>query len=605
MPDRLSPLDASFLYLEQSTTAMHVGSVMVFQPAGTPFSYERLVQHVAARIAYVPRYRQRVRAVPGRLANPVWVDDENFDITYHVRRSALPRPGTATQLQELVARLQARHLDRGRPLWELILVEGLADGRLAVLTKVHQALVDGVHAVDLGQVVLDADPDVHDPPAHTWHPVPEPTAVELLVGAVADSVRRPQAVLDTLRSGLGDVQATAGKVLEAFGGLALAARTATRPPPRSPLNPDIGQHRRFLMVSTDLEDYRRVRNHLLAGQRRRRRFPAAGGRRPGMRAGVSLNSSGGAALDTAFDVLAAGTAAPGAPGAPGPAGHPSPAGPAGAGQAVPARGSTTRPSVGASVVPDGGSTPLSGSGPGSATGTGTGSATGTGGAPGPDPGSGGAGRSGPEPGVAGPTTTINDVVLAVLAGGLRAWLLTRGEAVPPKSVVRALVPMSVRADDPGQAGAVGSRVASLLVDLPTGEPSPLMRLHQISYQTKAHREAGQAVDAPAIAGIAGFAPPTLHSLGARVASELSRRMFNTVITNVPGPQQPLYLLGARMVASYPVIPLARGQALSIGLTSYDGGVYYGLNGDRDTMPDLDVLGQCIVDALAEMVEAAR
>jgi WS/DGAT/MGAT family acyltransferase len=172
-------------------------------------------------------------------------------------------------------------------------------------------------------------------------------------------------------------------------------------------------------------------------------------------------------------------------------------------------------------------------------------------------------------------------------------------------MIRALVPMSVRADDPSAAGAIGSRVASLLVDLPTGEPSPLVRLHQIAYQTQAHREAGQAVDAPAIAGIAGFAPPTLHSLGARLASGLSRRMFNVVITNVPGPQLPLYLLGARMLATYPVIPLARGQALSIGLTSYDGGVYYGLNGDRDAMSDLDVLAQCIVDSLAEMVEAVR
>jgi hypothetical protein len=528
MPDRLSPLDASFLYLEQPTTAMHVGSVMVFRPGPVPFSYERLVRHVAARIAFVPRYRQRVRAVPGRLANPVWVDDENFDITYHVRRSALPRPGTAAQLQELVARLQARHLDRNRPLWELILVEGLAEGRFAVLTKVHQALVDGIHAVDLGQVVLDDEPEVHDPPPHTWHPVAEPSAVELLVGAVADSIRRPQAVLDTLRSGFADVRATAGKSVEALSGLAFAARTATQPPPRSPLNPDIGEHRRFLMVSTDLEDYRRVRNHLLAEPCRRRRIAGPTGADQGRNGVVGPEQSDAA---------------------PGPAG-----------------------------------------------GTGTGG-TGTGGT-----GTGGTGTSrgaGDRP-VA--PTTVNDVVLAVLAGALRAWLLTRGEPVPPKSVLRALVPMSVRADDPSQAGAVGSRVASLLVDLPTGEPSPLMRLHQISYQTKAHREAGQAVDAPAIAGIA---PPTLHSLGARVASGLSRRMFNLVITNVPGPQLPLYLLGARMLASYPVIPLARGQALSIGLTSYDGGVYYGLNGDRDAMPDLEVLGPCITDALAEMVEAAR
>lgn len=542
MPDRLSPFDASFLYLEQTTTAMHVGSVMVFRSGPVPVSYERLVRHVAARIVYVPRYRQRVRTVPGRLANPVWVDDERFDITYHVRRSALPRPGTAVQLQELVARLQSRQLDRTRPLWELILVEGLADGRFAVLTKVHQALVDGVHAVDLGQVVLDDGPALHEPPQLPWHPVPEPSSVELVVGAVADSVRRPQAVLDTVRSGFGDVRAVAGKALETLGGLAFAARTATRPPPRGPLNPDIGEYRRFLMVSTDLEDYRRVRNHLLAGPRRRRRTVPSGGRR-GV-AGVPVPADGG-------------------------------------GQTAGGRSSAGESPGGNDPVSEGAESQMAatvGAGPAVAPGPGARTAA---------------------------ATTVNDVVLAVLAGALRTWLLTRGEPVLPENVIRALVPMSVRADDPCQAGALGSRVASLLVDLPTGEPSPLMRLHQISYQTKAHREAGQAVDAPAIAGIAGFAPPTLHSLGARVASGLSRRMFNLVITNVPGPQQPLYLLGSRMLASYPVIPLARGQALSIGLTSYHGGVYYGLNGDRDAMPDLEVLEQCITDALAEMVEAAR
>jgi hypothetical protein len=165
--------------------------------------------------------------------------------------------------------------------------------------------------------------------------------------------------------------------------------------------------------------------------------------------------------------------------------------------------------------------------------------------------------------------------------------------------------MSVKAEDPSDAGAIGSRVASLLVDLPTGEPSPLMRLHQVAFQTRSHREAGQALSAPAIAGIAGFAPPTLHSLGARVASGLSRRLFNLVVTNVPGPQHPLFLDASRLLASYPVIPLAKNQALAIGLTSYDGCVHYGLNGDRDAMPDLDDLRRCIVDALAELLEVAR
>lgn len=570
MPDRLSPLDASFLYLEAPTTAMHVGSVMVFQPSGDGLSYERLVRHVEARIAFVPRYRQRLRAVPGRLANPVWVDDERFDIMYHVRRSALPRPGTLTQLQELVARLQARHLDRSRPLWELILVEGMEDGRFAVLTKVHQALVDGVHAVDLGQVVLDDIADVHVAPPLSWHPGPEPSAVELLAGAVADSVRRPQAVLETLRSGAGDVRATAGKALEALSGIALAARTATRPPPRSPLNPDITGHRRFVMVSTDLEDYRRIRNHLLAGPRRRR-LPGTSAARRSAAGRVNAVTAVAAGVGPADAVSPAPrTGASGRGGDPGPGHRPSAA-------TNTRNGATLGAAAGVGAA----------AGAGSARG-GTNMGTGEG-----------------TPATAAAVTTVNDVVLAVLAGALRTWLLTRGEPVPPESVVRALVPMSVRVEDPGEAGALGSRVASLLVDLPTGEPSPLMRLHQVSFQTKAHREAGQAVDAPAIAGIAGFAPPTLHSLGARLASSLSRRMFNLVITNVPGPQQPLYLHGSRMLASYPVIPLARGQALSIGLTSYDGGVYYGLNGDREAMADLDVLAQCVVDSLAEMREAVR
>jgi diacylglycerol O-acyltransferase len=518
MSDRLSPLDVSFLYLEEPTTPMHVGSVMVFEGPAGGVDHAKLMRHVQSRIAYVPRYRQRVRAVPGRIANPVWVDDEHFDISYHVRRSALPRPGTRQQLQELVARLQVRHLDRSRPLWELTLVEGLEDHRFAVLTKVHQALVDGVHAIDLGQVVLDESAEEYEPPALLWRPSPEPTLVELLVGAVADSVRRPQHVVETLRAGFGDVQATAGKAVEALGGLAVAARTATKPTPRSPLNRDIGEHRRFAMIETDLADYRKVRNAQLGPPRRRR------GRRLG--AGKAPLHGSAQPIESGLPALA--------------------------------------PEVGAAlpavVVPEA---------------------------------------------AAVLSTTVNDVVLATLAGALRAWLLTRGEPVRPSSMMRALVPISVRAEDPSEAGAVGSRVSSILVDLPTGEPSPLMRLHQVSFQTKGHREAGQAVDAPAIAGIAGFAPPTLHSLGARVASGLSRRLFNLVVTNVPGPQLPLYLDGARMLSSFPVIPLARGQALSVGLTSYDGGVYYGLYGDRDVMPDLDMLGHCIVDALAEMLEAIR
>jgi WS/DGAT/MGAT family acyltransferase len=466
VPDRLSPLDVSFLYFEEPTTPMHVGGVAVFEAPEGGFDLDRLVGLISERIAFVPRFRQRVKWVPGRLANPVWVDDEDFDLSYHVRRSALPRPGSDAQLSELVARVQSRRLDRSRPLWEMYLVEGLARDRFAIITKTHHAMVDGVAAVDIGQVILDTSPEPRVRAPDTWRPSPEPSWAELVAGALAENVRRPTAAVDTLRGGLTEVLHTAGRLAGAAGGLLAAATSAARPAPVSPLNAEIGEQRRYATVDLDLDDHRRVRK--------------------------------------AHDA------------------------------------------------------------------------------------------------------TVNDVVLATVAGALRAWLLTRGEKVSTSTTVRALVPVSVRgAEGEEPTAPTGNRVSSWLVDLPVGEPSAVMRLHQVSYRMQAHRETGQAVGAEALAGLAGFSPPTLHSLGARVASGLSKRWFNLVITNVPGPQQPLYAGDARMLAAYPVVPLAKGQALSIGLTSYDGRVHYGLNADRDAMPDVGVVAQCLEDALAELLETVR
>ncbi len=473
MPQRLTTLDASFLYLEEETTAMHVGALMTFQPREGGFDYDRLVELVSARIAGVPRYRQKVRTVPGHLANPVWVDDEDFDVTYHVRQSALPRPGNEQQLRDLVARLEVRPLDRDRPLWEVYLVEGLAGGGFAIVTKTHQALVDGINAVDIGQLILDpspADSGVPGLPADTWTAEPEPSDLDLVVSAVSDLVHRPGDLIDAVVSGLGEIRAVGVRVAGQVGHLAsVVAHTAARPAPTSPLNAEIGSARRFVTVATDLADYRAIRAKLS--------------------------------------------------------------------------------------------------------------------------------RSGEN------EVTVNDVVLATVAGALRNWLLTRGEPVRPATTVSALVPLSVR-DDIG-ATRLGNSVQAFVVRLPVGEPSPIMRLHQVAYAMRAHQDTGRAIGAEALVGLAGFAPPTLHSLGARVASAMSRRMFNLVVTNVPGPQQPLYAAGARMLASYPVMPLAKGQALSIGLTSYDGGVYFGLNADRDAMSDVDVLAQCLVDALAELGTGGR
>ena len=295
MADRLSPLDASFLYVEEPTTPMHVGSVAVFEEPKDGFDHDRLVDLISERIAFVPRYRQRVREVPGHLANPVWVDDENFDIGYHVRRSALPRPGTDEQLFELVARVQSRPLDRSRPLWEMYLVEGLSDRRFAVITKTHQAMVDGIGAVDIGQVILDTSPTPARPTSRkravldAWQPEPEPSWAELIAGAVTDTVRRPTAAIDTVRGGLSEVRSTAGRLLGAACGVLAAGLTAARPAPASPLNVVISGQRRFASVATDLDDYRRIRKAhggtvndvVLAADRRRAARLAADPRRVG------------------------------------------------------------------------------------------------------------------------------------------------------------------------------------------------------------------------------------------------------------------------------------------------------------------------------------
>ena len=283
MPERLTTLDASFLYLEEETTAMHVGSVLVFQPPEGGFDYDRLVELVSARIAYVPRYRQQVRTVPGHLANPVWVDDEDFDVTYHVRRSALPKPGTEQQLLDLVARVQARPLDRDRPLWEVYLVEGLEDGRFAIVTKTHQALVDGVNAVDIGQLILDPTERRARPADRTpGPPAPEPSDLDLVVAAIADAVQRPDRRHRhrPQRASTASGPPACGPPASSAGWPPCVARTAARPAPTSPLNAEIGSARRFAVVATDLDDYRAVRKRLSRSRRGRRHRQR---RRPGHR----------------------------------------------------------------------------------------------------------------------------------------------------------------------------------------------------------------------------------------------------------------------------------------------------------------------------------
>ena len=201
--DRVRPRDLTFLEEETPETPLHNATIEIFDPGEGPdaFDHARLVALIRDRIAFVPRYRQRIQAVPGHLANPVWVDDENFDIGFHVRRSALPRPGTSEQLLELVSRIVSRPLDRTRPLWEIYFVEGLEDGKVAVLSKTHQALVDGVHTVDLGQLLLDLQPEARELDPDDWMPRRSPTPARLLGGALRDNLTDAGSLLDTVRTG--------------------------------------------------------------------------------------------------------------------------------------------------------------------------------------------------------------------------------------------------------------------------------------------------------------------------------------------------------------------------------------------------------------------
>jgi diacylglycerol O-acyltransferase len=457
MVERLTTMEASFRYLDASDAPMHVGGVLVLEaPSG---GLESLAALVEARLPLVPRYRQRVVEVPGHLANPVWADDPDFDVNYHIRRSALPRPGTEEQLFALVSRLTSQPLDRRRPLWELYLVERLAGNRVAVITKTHPALVDGLSAIDIGQVLLDPDPDAPVPPPEEWRPRPPPAAVELVRQALEQYARRPSSVVGLARGAAADLRSMAARVQSVSRGALRTVHSAVIAPPPSPLNAPIGRQRRVAVARVGLEPLKQIR-------------AAHGG-------------------------------------------------------------------------------------------------------------------------------TVNDVLLAVVTGALREWLLSRGQTVVSSTSVRALVPLSIQ----GEELDPGPRVSSYLVDLPVGESNPRVRLTRLSYAMRGIASHGQAVGADSLIALTGFAPPTLHALGARAARGLSRRLFNLIITNVPGPQVPLYAAGSRMLEVFPVVPLARGQGLSIGMTSYDGRVFIGLNADQDTVADVHVLADLIeqeVDGLREV-----
>jgi diacylglycerol O-acyltransferase len=268
--DRLTALDASFLHLEDASSHMHVAGVSIF--AGEPPSYPEMLAHVEGRLSLVPRFRQKLRPVPFGQGRPVWVDDPHFNLEYHVRITALPPPGSEQQLKNLASRVFAQQLDRTKPLWEIWLVEGLgpdesADGgeraRFALLSKTHHALVDGVAGVDITAVLFDTAPDPEAPPAPgtPWQPRPEPSSMQLLGDALIERAIQPTEVVRSARAAFRTPRRLVRRGVESVAAMGALARTGLGAP-SSPLNVDIGPHRRFDWVRTDLDDIKAIKNKL-------------------------------------------------------------------------------------------------------------------------------------------------------------------------------------------------------------------------------------------------------------------------------------------------------------------------------------------------------
>jgi WS/DGAT/MGAT family acyltransferase len=461
--EQLTALDATFLELEQADegATMHIGGIMVFDalPGGGSPSLEAVRASLAARLAQLPRYSQRLSSErTGGLAWPYWRDDPRYDIRNHVRRAAIPSPGSELELCDWAGEFFSHRLDRTRPLWEMVLLDGLAGDRWALASKTHHALVDGVGSVGLVELLLDASPDGQsdsagrlDEPDAPWE-APPPQRPGMLAGTVGAVSR---AAGSTLHAALHPRDA-----LERSRSLVeLIVSNEVSAAPRTTLNVPIGAVRRYRVTSAKLADVKAI-------------------------------------------------------------GH----------------------------------------------------------------------------GVDG---SVNDVLLAACTAGVRELMLSRGER-PPGAGVRAMVPMNIRGH--AERLALGNRVSSLFVNLPVACEGRLERLTEITQETTRLKTSHAGLGAEAMIDLASLAPPVLHALLAR--SLYATRLFNITITNVPGPRQPLYSLGARLHAVYPLVPLAADHAIGIAIFSYLDEIAIGISADRDSCPDLDVLVSGIAHELAALGELA-
>jgi diacylglycerol O-acyltransferase len=473
---QLSGLDASFLALETANSTGHVGGVSVLDARGLtePLTLERLTALVAARLPGAPPVlRQKLLQMPLGLDQPYWVDDPDFDIEYHIRELALPRPGSDAQLTEQVARLHARPLDKSRPLWEIYLITGLAKRRIAVYTKIHHAAIDGVSGAELLTLLLDLTPEGRDlPPSEPFTPHQAPGWAKLTALAASRLAWRPVQTVRIANELIRVLPAVGPALSPLVGSLLGLGRgdggvipTVAGRAPATPFNKPITPHRRLAFRSVELDSVKKVKN--------------------------------------AFGF------------------------------------------------------------------------------------------------------SVNDVVMAMSAGALRRWLIDH-DALPEAPLI-AMIPVSVR--DPASEGAMGNKVSAMLATLPTHLADPTERLIVAHAATTAAKAQQAAIPQGLVDQISDFSPPALTARAARVvfATGLLHRLppFNVVVSNVPGPNVPVYLGGAKLLAHYPVSVVTDGLGLNITVVGYLGLLHFGLVACRELVPDIDLIAGYLVDELELLLKAAE
>jgi diacylglycerol O-acyltransferase / wax synthase len=458
--DRLTSIDASFLHQEGEASHMHIGGVLLFE--GPSPAFADYLDHVRGRLHLVPRYRQKLATPPLEAGRPLWVDDPDFNLEYHVRHTALPSPGSEEQLFLLVSRIASQQLDRSKPLWENWLVEGLHDGRFAVISKTHHSLVDGVAGVDLASVMFDFErnPTPSEEELEPWRPEPEPSPAELVLAGARGLVTTTAELLVHAIGAATRPTTSLNMLRDAAEGLGELLWAGLNPAPETPLNVPIGPHRRYAVVRQQLADYKEVKD-------------ALGG-------------------------------------------------------------------------------------------------------------------------------TVNDVVLTVVSGALAEWLHSRGIRTEGLEM-RALVPVSVRTK--AHRNTMGNQLTAMRGPLPVYIDDPVARLRFVRQAMDGLKESKQAVGAATLVAVNSLAPPTVLAQASRL--NFSTRLFNLLVTNIPGPQVPLYVLGRELQDLFPLAFLPQQHALAIAIMSYNGGLDYGLLGDYDAMPDIDLVAEGIEASLAQLLASAR